>query len=61
MLRSLISPQANISILQKYLLDSLNHIHIWQVSPQLSSPVKYKRVFDNAEKNRKITEWRNSA
>ena len=27
------------SILQKYLLDSMNHIHIWQVSPQL----RYKR------------------
>ena len=27
---------SKISILQKYLLDSLNHIHIWQVSPQLS-------------------------
>ena len=35
-LRSLISPQANFSILPKYLLDYLHHIHIWQVSPQLS-------------------------
>ena len=35
-LRSLISPQAEFSILQKYLLDYLHHIHIWQVSPQLS-------------------------
>ena len=34
-LRSLISPLAKFSILQKYLLDSLNHNHIWQVSPQL--------------------------
>ena len=25
-----------ISISQKYMLDSSNHIHIWQVSPQLS-------------------------
>ena len=35
-LRSLISPQANFSILPKYLLDYLHHMHIWQVSPQLS-------------------------
>ena len=35
-LRSLISPWAKFSILQKYLLYSLNHIHIWQMSPQLS-------------------------
>ena len=34
--RSLISPYAKIPILRKYLLDSLNHIHICQVSPQLS-------------------------
>ena len=32
-LRLLIYPSAKFSILQKYLLDSLNHIHIWQVSP----------------------------
>ena len=41
-LRSLISPQAKFSILQKYLLDSLNHIHIWQVSPQLSCGDTYQ-------------------
>ena len=35
-LRSLISPLAKFSILQKYLLYYLHHIHIWQVSPQLS-------------------------
>ena len=35
-LRFLISPLAKISILQKYLLDSLNHIHVWHVSQQLS-------------------------
>ena len=35
-LRSLISPLAKFSILSKYLLDYLHHIHIWQVSPQLS-------------------------
>ena len=35
-LRSSISPLAKFSILQKCLLHSLNHIHIWQVSPQLS-------------------------
>ena len=35
-LRSLISPQAKFSILQIYLLGSLNHIHIRQVSPQPS-------------------------
>ena len=34
-LRSLISPQAKFSIWQKYLLDSLNHVYIWQVPPQL--------------------------
>ena len=39
---SLISPQAKFSILQKYLLDSLNHIHIWQVSPQLSCGDTYQ-------------------
>ena len=27
---------SKIAILQKYLFDSLNHIHIWHVSPQLS-------------------------
>ena len=32
----LISPQAKFSIKQMYLLCSLNHIHIWQLSPQLS-------------------------
>ena len=32
---SLISPQAKFFI-QKWLSNSLNHIHIWQVSPQLS-------------------------
>ena len=35
-LRSLISPQAELSIWLKYLLDSLNHMCIWQVPPQLS-------------------------
>ena len=35
-LRSLISPQAEYLILEKHLLDYLHHIHIWQVSPQLS-------------------------
>ena len=35
-LRSLISPEAKFSILQKYLLDPLYYIHIWQVSLQLS-------------------------
>ena len=35
-LRWLISPQAKFSILQKYRLDAFDHIHIWQVSPQLS-------------------------
>ena len=35
-LRSLISPLAKFKILQKYLLDYLNQIHIWQVPPQLS-------------------------
>ena len=34
-LRSSISPKAKFLISQKYLLHSLNHIHIWQVSPQL--------------------------
>ena len=34
-LRSLISPWAKYSISQKCPLGSLNHIHIWQVSPQL--------------------------
>ena len=34
--RSLISPLAKFSIWQKYLLHSLNHAKIWQVSPQLS-------------------------
>ena len=29
----LISPQAKFSMLQKYLLDYLNHIYIWQVLP----------------------------
>ena len=29
------SPEAKFSILQKYVLDFSNHIHIWQVSPQL--------------------------
>ena len=33
---SLIPPWAKFSTQQKYMLDSLNHIHIWQVSPQLS-------------------------
>ena len=36
-LLSSISPQAKFSISQKYLLHSLNLIHIWRVSPQLSS------------------------
>ena len=36
MLCSLISPWAKFSILQKYHLDYLNHIYIWQVRPQLS-------------------------
>ena len=35
-LNSLISPQAEFLILQKYLLDYFNHIHIWQVSLQPS-------------------------
>ena len=34
-LRLLISPLAKYSISQKCPLGSLNHIHIWQVSPQL--------------------------
>ena len=35
-LRSLISPLREILILQKYSLDTYNHVHICQVSPQLS-------------------------
>ena len=35
-LHSLISPLAKYLILQKHLLDYLNHIYIWQVPPQLS-------------------------
>ena len=35
-LRLLISQQAKFSIWQKYLLDYLNHVYIWQVPPQLS-------------------------
>ena len=44
-LRSLISAQEKFWIMQSYQLDSFNHIHIWQVSSQLScgDPVKYKR------------------
>ena len=34
--RSLISPQAKFSIWHKYPLDSLNHVYIWHVPPQLS-------------------------
>ena len=34
-LRSLISPLGKFSILQRLRLESLNHIHIWQMSPQL--------------------------
>ena len=34
-LRLLISPLEKISILQIYMLDSSNHIHIWKMSPQL--------------------------
>ena len=34
---SLITPLAKYySILQEHLLDAMNHIHVWQVSPQLS-------------------------
>ena len=32
---STISLLGKFSVLQHYLLDALNHIHIWQVSPQL--------------------------
>ena len=35
-LRLLISPYGKFSIWQKYLLKSLNHIHSWQMSLQLS-------------------------
>ena len=35
-LRSLVSPQIKFLILQKYHLDLLNHIYIWQVPAQLS-------------------------
>ena len=35
-LRSLISPLREILILQKYWLNTYNHVHICQVSPQLS-------------------------
>ena len=35
-LRSFISPLREILILQKYRLDTFNHVHICQVSPQLS-------------------------
>ena len=31
----LFSPLGKFSILLKYVSDSLNHVHIWQVSPQL--------------------------
>ena len=36
-LHPIISPPAKFSILEKYLLESLNHIHVWQVSLQPSS------------------------
>ena len=61
-LRSLISPQAKYSIWQKYLLDDLNHVYIWQVPPQLSCSdtcqkwTWYSRAnvcFDNADIFRK--------
>ena len=35
-LRLLISPSVKFFILQKQILDYLNHIYIWQVPPQLN-------------------------
>ena len=51
---SLIFPLKRFSILQKNLLRSLNLIHNWQVSPQLSSQIrtwysKVKRCSDNSD------------
>ena len=54
-------PIGDISFFQKYLLDVLNHFHIWQVSPQLSCGdtceiwnwyVVHKHCFNNSEVNR---------
>ena len=53
-----------------YLLDTLNHINIWQMSPQLSCGDACQiwmwysidnQCFDNSKKNVKITKWRKFA
>ena len=66
-LRSLFFPWPKCSILKKCMLDSSNHIHIWQVSPQLSCGdtcqilMRYLTVkvcFWQGWKIGKLTEWR---
>ena len=42
-LDSLISPLEIYLILLKYLIDPMNHTHIWQVSPQLT-PINPQRT-----------------
>ena len=68
--RSLISPLREILILQKYKLDTFNHVHICQVSPQLSCADTCQiwtgyhsgnHCFHHSEKNRKIKERRKLA
>ena len=39
-----IFPQAQFSVLQKYLLDTFNYIHIWHMSWAAVTPVKYKHA-----------------
>ena len=64
--RSLIVSVSKITILQKYIFDSLSHMHIWQVSPQLSCGDTCQigtwysipsMFFGNATKFGKMMEW----
>ena len=61
-------PVSKFSILQKYLFNYFNHIHVKQVSPQLRRHLPNisvifftERVFWRFWKIRKITEWRKLA
>ena len=64
---AIISLIAKFSILQKYMLDSSNHIHIWQMLPQLSCGdtcqtwMRYSRGNQYFDKIWKITELRKLA